>query len=122
MNGPNITFTGGFAIAVNSTNAPVDRSFSVGGQQVVLNLPAGPYLRIDGTGVALHIADQSLSGNFSIQRVTLADGTVSTAIAVSNVVADARRRQQRRVADRRARRVPGHRNRPCRQRSAATSR
>jgi hypothetical protein len=82
---PNVVFQGDFAVAINSTGAPVDKTFDVAGQPVVLNLPAGPYMRLDGSGVKLVVAGQELSGNFSIERVTLADGSVSTAIAATGV-------------------------------------
>ena len=40
-----------------------------------LNVIAGPYLRVTGDNVALTIAGQKLTGNFSFEKTTLADGT-----------------------------------------------
>ncbi len=77
---PGVGFTGTFGVALNTTAAPVDRSFAAGGQTVPLDLPAGPYLRVEGTGVQLTIFGQTLSGDFSIER----SGTV-TSIAAANV-------------------------------------
>ena len=49
------SFTGTFALAVNTTHAAVDTTLTVGGEDVALKLIAGPYLRIAGTGVKLSL-------------------------------------------------------------------
>ena len=46
---------------------------------------ARPYIRFDGTGVKLKIGGQELTGDFSFERATLADGTAVTAIAARNI-------------------------------------
>ena len=75
-------FTGTFGLQLNTTSAAVSQQFLLGGTNVSLVLPAGPYLQVMGTGVQLTIAGQSLSGNFS---VTEQNNTVS--VAASNVSA-----------------------------------
>ncbi|HEY6226495.1 MAG TPA: hypothetical protein VI282_05160, partial [Verrucomicrobiae bacterium] len=47
---PGVTFTGQFDVKINNTNVRVADSFDAGGQTVTLDLPAGPYLRVEGTG------------------------------------------------------------------------
>ena len=80
-----VTFTGTFGIEINTTSASVDETIQVGLGTNSLNLPAGPFLRVSGTDVRLNVAGQSLSGDFSIERVTLASGATVTKIAASNV-------------------------------------
>ncbi len=72
---PGVSFGGTFSVGVNTTAAPVSRTFDVGGDEVALNLPAGPYLRVEGTAVTLNVLGQQLSGDFAVERTTLADGS-----------------------------------------------
>src|SRR5262249_56020755 len=67
---PGMTFSGSFRLAVNQTNTAVDSAFSVGGSDVTLTLAAGPYLRIEGTGVQLVVAGQALTADVAFERVT----------------------------------------------------
>jgi len=60
MNVPGVSFDGSFTIAVNTMAAPVSEVFVVGGQEIVLNLPAGPFLRVAGEGVSLAVLEQTL--------------------------------------------------------------
>ena len=53
---------------MNTTAAPVSKTFHVGGDEVVLNVPAGPYLRVEGTAVTLNILGQQLGGDFAVER------------------------------------------------------
>jgi len=48
---PGVTFTGQFGVKINNTNARVADSFDAAGETVTLDLPAGPYLRVEGTGI-----------------------------------------------------------------------
>ena len=43
---------------------------NIGGETVTLDLPAGPFLRLEGTGVELDILGQTLSGDFVFEKVT----------------------------------------------------
>ena len=64
---PDVTFAGTFGIAVNSTNAPVSETFMLGDDLVNLDLPVGPYVRVEGTNVELTIAGQTLTGKRSLR-------------------------------------------------------
>src|SRR5262249_36773693 len=77
---PGVAFSGTFSVGVNTTAAPVSRMFEVGDDEVALNLPAGPYLRIEGTAVTLNVLGQQRGGDFAIER----SGTTTT-IAAHNV-------------------------------------
>src|SRR6202043_1331990 len=54
-------FTGTFSVAINTMTTAVNQTFAVAGQQVVLMLPAGPYVEVMGTGIQLSVAGQTLS-------------------------------------------------------------
>ncbi|MFL6033814.1 MAG: FG-GAP-like repeat-containing protein, partial [Gaiellaceae bacterium] len=77
---PGVSFTGSFSVGVNTTAAPVDRAFDVGGDEVMLNVPAGPFLRVEGTAVTLNILGQQIGGDFAVER----NGTTTT-IAARNI-------------------------------------
>ena len=80
-----VTFSGTFGVEINTTSAVVDETIEVGLGTNTLSLPAGPFLRVSGTDVRLNVAGQSLSGDFAIERVTLASGATVTKIAAANV-------------------------------------
>ncbi|HEX5859287.1 MAG TPA: hypothetical protein VFY91_14380, partial [Microbacterium sp.] len=80
--GDAVQFSGTFTVAVNS-GAAVNQTFELDGTTVALALPAGPYLRVDGTGVAIVVAGQRLSGDFSFTQ-SGSGATASTVIAIAN--------------------------------------
>ena len=51
-----IEFVGRFTLALNKSSRAVNEQFDVGGTTLFLNLPAGPYLRVEGLGVQLNVA------------------------------------------------------------------
>ncbi len=53
-------FTGTFGVAINTTMKAVSEQLQVGPTTVALNLPAGPYLRVQGTGIRVEIGGQRL--------------------------------------------------------------
>ena len=63
-----LSVTGTFGLAVNTTGAAVRRSVVVGGRTVLLDLPAGPYLRVSGTDVVVKAAGQVLSGDVTVEK------------------------------------------------------
>ena len=77
---PGLQFSGTFGFAINETGAPVTQSLSVGGQTVSLNLTAGNYAEVSGTGVVLSVLGQTLTGNFGFES---SNGTVQ--LTASNV-------------------------------------
>ncbi|HEX6130210.1 MAG TPA: VCBS repeat-containing protein, partial [Actinomycetota bacterium] len=65
---PGVTLLGTFGVAINRTNQAINETVTVGGQSIVVNLPAGPFLRFSGNGVTLSILGQTLSGNFAVEQ------------------------------------------------------
>ena len=82
---PGVSFSGSFTVAINNTALAVDETIQVGAGTARLQLPAGPYVRIEGTGINLTIAGQSLSGNVVFERFTRADGTTFVRIGLTGV-------------------------------------
>ncbi|HEY3485474.1 MAG TPA: hypothetical protein VGK49_08810, partial [Ilumatobacteraceae bacterium] len=84
---PGVAFDPGaqFRLAINTTSAAVDRLLTVGDETVALQLVAGPYLRVEGNGIGLTIAGQTLTGNFTFERLTAPNGTVVTTIGLSGI-------------------------------------
>ena len=76
--GDALSLTGAFGVEVNSTGDAV-----LGGAQGrhlvgLLDAPAGPFVRITGTGISLVVGGQTLTGDVSIERALSlgADGVV----------------------------------------------
>ena len=74
-----------FAISINTTMAPVNETFTVGTETLTLDLPVGPFIRVEATDITLAIAGQSLSGNFAFEQSTNTDGTSLVTVALTNV-------------------------------------
>ena len=80
-----VTLSGTFGVTVNTTGSAINDSVTVGSTTLPIAVPAGPYLRVSGTGVSLTVAGQTLTGDFAFQRVTNPDGSTSLAIGAANV-------------------------------------
>ena len=81
---PGIEIGTGLTLSVNSTATAVSTSVDVGGTTLVLDLPAGPYLRVEGTGLTVTVQGQSLTADVVVERATVAGAPVTT-IALNRV-------------------------------------
>jgi hypothetical protein len=79
-----IVFKGTFGLSFNSTPKPVSERFTIAGQTLTLDLPGGPYLRVEGEGVELQMAGQRLGGDFVFENATLGQSTI-TRVAARNL-------------------------------------
>ena len=79
---PVIGFSGTLKLSINNSTVPVAETFTVAGQDIALNLPAGPYLRFEGTNLQLNIAGQKIGGDFAFEKAD----TVIRVIAKNVVV------------------------------------
>src|SRR4029079_9785977 len=70
--GGGVDFKGTFTLAINTTTQAVVEQFQLGGQSVNLNVPAGPYLRVEGEDIELTLAGQKISGDFVFERAIVA--------------------------------------------------
>ncbi|MEZ5303796.1 MAG: LEPR-XLL domain-containing protein [Verrucomicrobiales bacterium] len=85
-----ITASGSFVVQVNTLASAVDKSITVNGAPVTIDLPAGPYLRVAGQGVTLNITvggvAQSLTGDFNFERGQV-NGSTVVKVGATNVSA-----------------------------------
>lgn len=85
LNVPGVTLSGSFTVRVNDSTSAVDETVSVGGSDLTINLPAGPYLQVSGTGLSLGFLGVSLIGNFSFEQRTSKSGSRMITVAASSV-------------------------------------
>src|SRR5690606_37757547 len=74
-------------LAVDGLPQAVEEEFVIGDTTETLSLPAGPFLRVEVSGISLEVGGQRLSGNFAFERVTTdlgPDGTVDAPGAAPN--------------------------------------
>ena len=72
-----MTLEGSFSLALNTTTAAVSEQVDLGGTTVSLVLPAGPYLRFEGTGVVLSLGAQKITADVVLERATVGTATVT---------------------------------------------
>src|SRR5439155_14650945 len=82
-----VTFSGTFGVAVNQTARAVNERITVGGATLTLDLPTGPYVRVEGIGVELNVLGQTLSGNFAFEQITSTDTGTSTSRTITRISA-----------------------------------
>ena len=79
---PGITLSSANAtIELNTGSAAVKETFD---GNATLDLPAGPFVRVTITNLTLSIGGTPITGDFSFDQSTLADGTKLTRFAVAN--------------------------------------
>jgi hypothetical protein len=83
--GAAIEFQGTFGVAINTTGGEVNEQFEVGPQTINLSLPAGPYLRVEGTDVTLELLGQRILGDFAFEEVTQPSGDKIVRVLAQNV-------------------------------------
>ena len=75
----------GVEIAINTTPAAVMQTVEVGGEEITLDLPAGPFLRLEANDVELTVAGQTLTGDFSFERTTNEDGQQVIRVGIADL-------------------------------------
>ena len=68
VNVPSASLSSHVAVAVNTTSAAVEKSFTVGTETIDLNLPCGPYFRVKADDAKLTVAGVDLEGDFAFER------------------------------------------------------
>ena len=77
---------GNLTVQVNTIPTAVHETFLIGGAMRVLDLPAGPFVRVTAIGLTVTIAGQDLQGDFLFDQQGQPDGSTLTRIAVANVM------------------------------------
>src|SRR5262249_22191871 len=83
---PHFTLTASsVSVAVNTGSAAVDQKFTLDGTATELQVPAGPFVRVQALDVDAQIAGQSVHGDFLLDQGKRADMSVMTRVAVANL-------------------------------------
>ncbi|HWW00016.1 MAG TPA: Calx-beta domain-containing protein [Candidatus Acidoferrum sp.] len=85
VSAPGVTLSGTFGVAVNQTNGAVNETVTIGGSPVTVNLPAGPYLQVSGTGITLGFLGITVTGDFSFEQKTTTTNTQLVTVVANNV-------------------------------------
>lgn len=85
LNATGLTVSGSFTVRINDTAAPVNETVTAGGSPVTINLPAGPYLQVTGTGVTLTFLGAGLTGDFAFEQKTTQAGRRVIKVSAANV-------------------------------------
>lgn len=85
LNVPGVTIGGSFAVSINNSTSAVSETVSVGASTVTIDLPAGPYLRVSGTGVSLGFLGATLTGNFTFEQRTSQSGSRMITVTANSV-------------------------------------
>ena len=86
--GDPLRIDGTLSVSVNTGAAAVRESVPVtGGSPLSIDLPGGPYLRIDGTAVSLLVGGQRLTGDFAFEKSVAAGGGTVVRVLARNVSA-----------------------------------
>ena len=80
---PGVSITGTLQVSINNTNAAINQTFTVNSDNYTVNLPAGPYLRFEGTNIGITIAGQTLTGNVAFEKLTKSDGSSVVTLAMT---------------------------------------
>jgi len=81
----NVSFEGIFGIAVNTMDQEVHEAFTLGQTLVSLDLPKGPYVKVEGSDIALTVAGQTLKGNFAFEQKTEENGSKTITVTASDI-------------------------------------
>ena len=97
---PDVNVNGEFSVALNDTNTAYNQTINVNGTSVVVNVPAGPYLRVTASGnktdgdstndfATLDVLGITLTGDFAFEsRQTTTGGERVVTVAASSVSLD----------------------------------
>lgn len=83
---PVVEVTGTFGAAFNTTGAAVSQTISVGGESIIIDVPAGNYLRMEGDDAVLSVMGVSVSGDFIFEsRDTITGGDLVITVGATGV-------------------------------------
>ena len=73
-----VSVQGDFRLDVNETTDPIDKTIDTSNGTVQLSMPAGKFIRFEGTGTSLDFGNVFLGGNFTFQSATENNQSVVT--------------------------------------------
>ncbi|MCL5098586.1 MAG: M10 family metallopeptidase C-terminal domain-containing protein [Candidatus Omnitrophica bacterium] len=85
---PNLGLSGSFSIRLNNNANAIDETVDVSGSNQHIDLPAGPYLQVNGTGVTLTAFGIAMTGDYSFEQHQTAEGVQLITVQANNVSFD----------------------------------
>jgi hypothetical protein len=82
---PSVGLAGTFSLQVNTIETAVNETVTLTGSPVVINVPAGPYLRLFGNDVVATIFGLSVTGDYTFEQKNTQDGTQLVTIEADEV-------------------------------------
>ncbi|MCB1127871.1 MAG: hypothetical protein KDM81_15360, partial [Verrucomicrobiae bacterium] len=86
---PDVTLSGAVVLQINNTMQAVSRSFTVEGAPVTLDLPKGPFLRVQGgtpsNRLTLTVGGQLISGVFSFEQTATRSGAKVVRLGLADI-------------------------------------
>jgi len=82
---PSVGISGTFSLTLNTTEAAVNETVSIGGSPVVVNVPVGPYLRLFGNDINLALFGLTITGDYTFEQKNAVDGTQIVTIEAAEV-------------------------------------
>lgn len=82
-----VSLSGRYGLKVNTGGSAVKFGGSVGSLSATVNVPAGPFVRVEASKAALTIGTQKVPGDFAVEATTLSDGTAVVRAGAANVAA-----------------------------------
>ena len=96
--GADIRVSGTFSLEANTNDESVNETVEVTDEDgVELDLPAGPYLRVQASNVDLTVLEQTLTGDFAVEIKRDENGVNTLQVGANNVSADGKPERHRAV-------------------------
>ena len=70
LNVPGVTFSAGLKVQFNTTQQAVNQTFDVGGTPLLLQVDAGPFVRVAAKNLDLNVVGQTLHGASAYARAS----------------------------------------------------
>ncbi len=85
LNATGVSVAGSFEVRINDAGVAVQETVTVGGSPVTINLLAGPYLHVTGSGVTVSFLGAALTGNFTFEQRTTQSASRVILVTASQV-------------------------------------
>lgn len=85
LNLSGVSLSGTFNLALNETEAAVSDTVEVMGSSEMIDVPAGPFLQVQGMGATLEMFGISMSGDYTFQQITTESASQWIAVDAQNV-------------------------------------
>lgn len=85
---PQVSLTGSVSVRINNTNAAVNETVTLAGVPLVVNVPPGPYLQVNGNDLVLTVFGVQVTGDVSFEQRRAASGRKLVTVRASDLGVD----------------------------------